>query len=1079
MKVPLNKSDMKKRIKVYYRFILLATLACMPMNSFSQRSFVVTGRITSLSDGTGIPFATIAVLDQNNRVLDGVVTDLNGNYSIKADESGRLQFSYIGFITQIVDIAGRKKIDIGLKESVQELDEITITAIAKKGPVNTGYGVVEQRDITGSVSSLNVEKMAQAPINSVEQMMQGQIPGVQIITNSGDPGSGVTVRIRGSTSVSGRNEPLYIVDGVPYLSHESEAADAISNTRRSPIADLNPGDIEKIDVLKDASATAIYGSRAANGVVIITTKRGKKEKTRVNVTSSVGVRMPPRHIPLNSGNSYKILQLEAYQHAGNTLSSALPYLRDDPTAEWYEEYNNNTDWISALEQTSVTQKYDANIRGGGESTAYSFSLSYLNEPGSVIKTGYNRLSGRFNLDYRISDKLRFGNSIFYARGRLQNPSVAEYSPYAMAFTKAPNLSVYEQDSLGHNLPTYFNPQNTYVQGYGSFNPVAFANSSVSSTVDNSLVADVFAIYNIAKNLSLTSRVSMNFGDNDDFGFIPAEATGVVWGDELVNNNTYVNNSHTDFTQENILAYKNTFGEIHELSATFVTSVEVSKEDEFSNNASNTGSVYLPRINASSRWFKLTSSRGDNALLSQTGEIRYTLLDRYLFTSTIRRDGSSKFGVANRYGLFPAFSAAWRLSSENFMKDISFITDFKIRASYGSNGRQPDGNYLFLGTYSSDGKYMNYATVAADNIQLNHLSWETSVQKNIGFDLSLWNDRVTLINDWYIKSTKDLLYVQDIPGSTGFESVLQNFGDIENKGFDLGMDVYVLQGDLKWKINFNISRNINYITRLNNGVPIDGERIADAYIVKAGIGDAIGSFYGYRCLGVYPTDEDAIARDVNGNIIYDFDGEPKYMRFENNNGYTFRGGDANYEDINHDGLINELDIVKIGNSNPRFFGGITSNVSYKDFTLSVFFEYKYGNQVINLTRMRSENLYDQNNQSTATLRRWRKQGDITDIPRAIYQSGHNWEGSDRFVEDASYIRLRTASLAYNVPESISSKMHLDNMQVFLSAFNLHTWTNYTGADPEVGILGNSPLSVAVDNSRTSLPKIYTVGLNITF
>jgi TonB-linked SusC/RagA family outer membrane protein len=1060
---------------------ILATFLILhlPVNVFSQQEIVVSGNVISLSDGTGIPFATVALLDQNNRVIDGAATDLEGNYSIQVPSTGRLQFSYIGHTTQIVDVNGRRKIDIKLEESVQSLEEVRIVAIGKKGPVNTGYGLVEQRNITGSVSSLKVDNLASAPINTVEQMLQGQIPGVQIITNSGDPGSGVTVRIRGNTSVSGRSEPLYIVDGVPYLSHGSEAGDAISNRKRSPIADINPNDIEKIDVLKDASATAIYGSRAANGVVIITTKRGRKGRTRVNFTASAGLRTPPKHIPLNSGNSYKILQLEGYQHAGVDDNDALPYLRDDPNAAWYENYNNNTDWIKALEQTSLVQNYNTNVRGGGDYTAYSFSLSYLNEPGSVIQTGYDRLSGRFNLDYRISDKLRFGNSIFYARGRLQNPSVNEYNPYSMAFTKAPNLSIYQQDSAGNNTSTLFNPQNTYIQDYGTFNPVAFAHSSNSNTVTNSLTTSVFAIYNPIKNLNITSRVSMNFGDNDNFGFIPAEATGLVWGNELVNNNSYANNGHTDFSQENIFAYQNTFADIHELSGTFVTSLEISKEDEFYNSASNTGSQYLQRINASSRWSELNSSRGDHALFSLTGEVRYTLLDRYLLTATLRRDGSSKFGEENRYGWFPAFSGAWRISSESFMSNVTFITDLKIRASYGANGRQPEGNYLYLGTYSSRGRYLNYSTVAADNIQLNHLSWETSVQKNIGFDLAMWNDRISLINDWYIKTTQDLLYYQEIPGSTGFDEVLQNFGDIENKGFDVGLEVYVLQGDVNWNVSVNLSRNINFITKLSNGVPVDGERIEDKYIVRAGVGDAIGSFYGLQSEGVYARDEDAIARDADGQIIYDFDGLPKYMRFDNRNGYTFRGGDAIYTDINHDGLINELDYVKIGDSNPKFFGGISSNLSYRNFTLAVFFEYKVGHQVINIARMRTENLYNQNNQSTATLRRWRKQGDVTDIPRAIYEQGHNWEGSDRFVEDASYIRLRTASLSYNLPDNLVRNWKLENLQIFLSAFNVFTLTNYTGADPEIGMDGDSPLAVAVDNARTSLPKIFTIGLDLTF
>ncbi len=1074
-----------KKLKHIFKltnFILFSFFVLI--NVCAQDQIVVTGKVTD-ETGEGIPFATVASLDKNNRIIGGKVTDMNGNYSIRINSDGVIQFSFVGYESRIEQVNNRKIINVGLDLKTTGIDEVQIIGVAGKGPVTTGYTVIEQKDIAESISSIQVDKIAsKTPITSLGQMLQGQIAGVQIITNSGDPGAGVTVKIRGNSSLSGNSGPLYIVDGIPYLSRSTDEASSISKKERSPISDINPNDIEKIDVLKDASATAIYGARAGNGVVIITTKRGKKGEAKVNLSSKVSYNQAAEPIPLLDGNSYRILQLLGYQNAGKR-NEAVDRLRGDPYAAWNENYNNNTDWVDELSINSISHDHNINIRGGGEKTTYSFSLGYLNEKGTIIGSDHNRISGRFNLDYDVSDKLRFGNSIYYSYSksnlpRVGNPEEEEegIDPYRMAFIKAPNLSVYQQDSLGRNTSTYFSPdpQEIFIQGDDVLNPVHLANSLSSKSVDNNFTLGIFGIFTPFKDLSITSRFSLNSYANTTFGFIPGSATGLIWSNDLVNRNFSASSSETDITQENIFSYKRTFGEKHELFSTFVTSLEIGFHDEFNNSSSNTGSELIQHIDGSNRWSELESPKGSNALISQTAQVRYIFNSKYSIVGTMRRDGSSKFGEDNRYGYFPAVAGYWRVSDEFFMENISLINDLKLRISYGANGSPPEDDFLYLGRYTSEGRYLDYSVVAPENIQLDHLKWETSIQRNIGFDFAMWNNRLYIVNDWYIKTTYDLIYERRIPTSTGREDVTQNFGDIENKGFDLGIELYILQGTYNWNINFNLTRNINFVRRLPSTEPIIEYVADDNYLVKVDIGDAIGSIYGYQTRGIYERDEDVIARDEWGNQIFDFGGVPKPLI---HGGHEFRGGDVEYVDQNFDGLINEFDIVKIGDSNPDFFGGITSEFSYNNFTLNLFFEYKYGHDIVNLTRLNTENTSDDSNSNNATIRSWRRQGDDTDIPRVIFGNDVNFLGSDRFIEDGSYIRLRTATLSYSWPKRIYEKLKLDNLEMYLAAFNLYTWTKYTGADPEIGLESRNPLSVAIDDAKTYLPHIYTFGINISF
>jgi TonB-linked SusC/RagA family outer membrane protein len=465
-----------------------------------------------------------------------------------------------------------------------------------------------------------------------------------------------------------------------------------------------------------------------------------------------------------------------------------------------------------------------------------------------------------------------------------------------------------------------------------------------------------------------------------------------------------------------------------------------------------------------------------------GFIHYSLLDRYLVQFNIRREGSSRFGYDSRWGTFPSISVAYRISSEPFMKNLTFINDFKLRYSYGVNGNQPGNSYGYFNLYSTGQEYIDLPVVVPTNLQLDHFRWEKNSQINYGTDITTLNNRLEIHFDIYSQKSKDLIWENlSLPSTSGFPNITRNWGSMDNKGWELMFDTEILKMEkLKFNFNFNIAHNENRITEIpeNFDFEFGSEANNGQYARRAMEGHPIGTFYGFRYLGVYPRDADAVAHDAEGDIIYDMAGKPLYIRYGNADGYRFRGGDAIYEDINDDGLINELDIVRLGDSNPNFIGGFGPKLTWKNLVVTLFFHYRLGQDIVNMTKMYNENMYSRNNQSISVLNRWRRQGDITDIPRALYNQGYNWLGSDRFVEDGSFLRFKSASVGYTF-KRVAEKLRVKEMKINFMVYNLYTWTQYTGVDPEVPMLSNDPFFIGEDKANTPPPMSYILSMDIKF
>ncbi len=1088
---------MKKKYLTSSRFLLLLLFTLCSARLEAQGDFLVKGTVSSAEDGETLIGANVIEINANNRVLNGTVTDFNGNFSIKvADANAKIKFTYIGFQEKVISVKGRNSIKVVLEVEGKNLETVVIGGKVIKRQDGM-YGNTQIRKLGTAVTKVELKDIASTPVTSVDQLLQGQAAGLHISAMSGDPGATSSIRIRGTTSLTGSNDPLIVVDGIPTeIDGSLTSADDLMDQAHSPLSDINPEDIESIDILKDAASTAVYGSRAANGVILIKTKRGVKGKTNITYSNNFSLTRPPKHIPLLDGPGMKILVLEEQQGAGMTSFSSFPQLRDDPDRNDYYYFNKNIDWVDEIEKNGLLQNHTLSVRGGGTTTSYAFSVGYTNQTGTVQNTGYDRLTTRFNLDYNISDKLRFGSSTAYTYSRTNEAKVREnHFPLSMgiALQYPPFVPIYEQDKFGNNLDAYYVPPPTSSRDERKiwddkwFNPVAFSDYKHSYNYNNRFMTQLYLEYEIIKNLKFRTFVSLDYSDSEYKGFVPSSATGVTEGNSIFNYQQTGLSYGQSINQENVLTYTKLINEAHTLSFVIAGSAYWKKSGSISNKSSNGGSEKLMGVSATNDYMENPSSTlGQTNYGKLMASFNYDYKDRYLFHALINREGSSKFGEANRYGNFPAASLAWRVSNEPFMDPFrQFISDLKLRYSYGVNGNPPPNDYTFISRYSAQERYMNQSGVRPDNIQLNKLKWEETTQHNFGIDISLFSSRLNITAEYYRKLTVDALMEIGIPKTSGFDKMWMNFADIRNRGIELFIQGKPIQKTkFQWSFDFNIARNRNKVVKLpgdrelHTGWAVGNPGI---YPIKVEVGDQIGTFYGFKYLGVYPTDEDAIAKDADGNKIVDINGKYKYMRFNNENGKKFQGGDAIYEDLNHDGVINDQDRTVIGDANPDFFGGLRSTFNIGNFKIQFFFQYNVGNDIISESQLNSEKMEGVVNQSTAVLRRWRKQGDITDIPRAVFtkNNNHNHEGSDRFVQDGSYCRLKNITFSYDVPRAFCEKIGIKTASIFLNAYNLYTWTNYVGQDPEVGFNSKNPLAVGIENARTAQPKYYSAGLKINF
>jgi TonB-linked SusC/RagA family outer membrane protein len=1051
---------------------------------------IIRGVITDASTGEVLIGATVVQIDKSNRYINGTITDVSGNYSIKiSGENPTLGFSYIGYEFMTIEAGSRKEINIELVSQTSELEEVVVTA--ERSNPGDGLSNIAVRDLATSVAAVDMSELSEMPVSSVAEALQGRISGVDISFNSGDPGAGMSIKIRGNTSLNGNSQPLIILDGVPYetsigTDFNFQSADVADF---GSLVDLSPSDIKSIQILKDAASTAVWGSKAANGVIVITTKRGVTRKTQFNLDYRGSYVFEPEPLPMLNGDQYVRLVLDSRFNRNPAYTSIPAEFQNNPSSPDYYNFNNNTDWVRAVTRNGSTNDLNFSVSGGGDKARYRASVGYYDQVGSTIGTGLQRVSTRLNLDYKISNRLKLTSDFSYTNSdKDQNyydgeSWASDRQVRALAYRKAPHMSIYEYDPDGNLTGNYFSPE-TSDQGSGLnyLNPVALAMDGIKRDVKDRVLTNFQLEFSLLAGLKYYANVSFDIANNKNTQLLPQSATGVSMGNTSLNRAKATEDFQNIIQTFNKLIYTPDLGNNHELMllGMFSTYDKFSSQMGLISAGMPSYSLYDP----SNIGIEDAASSAQSRIrtLSYLFNTHYVFKDKYILGGGIRVDGDSRFGPNNRYGYFPSLSAAWRISSESFMSSYEWLSDFKIRTSYGVNGYSTQGSYQYLAKYQSSGGYLDMNGIRLSNVQLNNLKWETTTQVDYGFDLSLFNYRLTVNFDVYDKYTKDIIFNSlSIPSTSGFSSMTSNWGEMRNKGWEFNLSSNILKREnFDFNFDFNISQNQNIIERIPENYSNEIYSVSNGeYARRILEGYPIGAFYGYQMegTGVYSSRDDLIAYDEEGKIILNpSTGEPLPPLISGNG---VNPGDAHYKDINYDGKINELDIVYLGNANPDVYGGFGLNFRYKRVTFSSYYNYKIGQDVINETRMYSENMYSRDNQSTAVLRRWRKEGDVTDIPRALYAQGYNWLGSDRFVEDASFLRMRTLTLAYQVRSEALKEKGISQLKTYITGYNLFTLTNYTGQDPEVGFSGSDPFAVGKDRSKTPPPVNITVGISLLF
>lgn len=1072
--------------------IIGLTLAAL---SVQAQSNIVRGTVRDAKET--LIGVNVVVMNKDNRVYTGISTDMNGGYTLKIPSDLKdnlyITFSFIGYKTKKVDYKGQKVIDVTLEADAQLIDEVVVTGTASRNSMGVSY-----KNLTASVQRMEMKDVEELPVTSLGEALQGKMANVDIVSSSGAPGSGMSIRIRGISSLSTSSEPLIVLDGIPYETEISSDFDfATANEEDlSGLVNLSPTDIAMIEVLKDAAATAVWGSKGANGVLLITTRQGTVGKMTVTVNQKINVNFEPKAIKQLNGNQYiSLMHDELWNNGLETslsfgIASALtnPQINFDPNYQYWREFNQNTDWLSEITRNTVVSETNVSMSGGGDRATYRFSAGYLTELGTTIGTGFKRLNARLNLNYKFSNKFRITTGMAFSQGNRDN----NYSnPRDVAMNKMPNQSPYVMELDGvTRTNVYFTPDETLQGKYSStYNPVAMARESVNNTLSRDINLNMDLLYDIIPQLRYTGTLGFNISTSTGNRFLPQSVTGVRKTDENYNRSETSAYDGTSLYIKNQLTYIKTFKSVHTITATALLDINDRNSASRATSVSGGGSpeISAPTAGGIIRGFSSSSSHTRD--FGVVGNLHYSYDNRYMAAVSYRYGANSTMNKENRWAGFPSVSLAWRLENERFMEPTAhWLYGCKLRASWGLNGRAPGGNFPSAGRFSTEANYGSEGSVGPSTMQLTNLKWEMVRKTNVGIDLSFFNELVYINFDWYKNLTTDLLQRNvKVPGHTGFGSISYfNSGKMSNEGWEFigGLNDVLPSKDFSLTFNFNISSNKNVLVELPDNVnymQYKDQATNGEYAQSVEEGHPLGSFYGFKSLGVYKDKNSVYARDANGNIQNDIAGNPVHMRHEER---EVSPGDAIYQDVNNDGVINKYDIVYIGNSMPKFTGGFGINFGYKGLRLTTFFHMRLKYDIINRARMYSESMYNYNNQSVSVLNRWRYEGDETNIPKALYNRGYNWLGSDRFVEDGSFFRLKQLTLSYNLPKQWLAKSGISKLSVFATGQDLFTWTKYSGQDPEVNINGGLDANgtfqlMGVDDARTPRARKISLGLTLEF
>jgi TonB-dependent starch-binding outer membrane protein SusC len=1029
-------------MKKYLHWLLIVMAIFMSPNLLLAQQHNVTGTIT---DETGFGMPGVTILEVGT--LNGSITDLDGNFSIAvASPNATIEVSYVGYETLTIPLEGRSTIEASINPSMEILDEIIVI----------GYGTQKKKVVTGSIASVGAEEITATPALRVEQALQGRTAGVQITNQSGQPGEAPTIRIRGA-GTTGNADPLYVVDGMVV----------------GGIDYLNPGDIESIDVLKDAASAAIYGARAANGVVLITTKKGKAGAMNVTYSGYYGIQNVAKQIEMLGAEDYRMLMNEGARNAG--LSEPFD-LNEIP--------KHNTNWQDQLfVKDAPMTNHEISVLGGTEKSTYASSISYFSQQGIIggEKSQFDRITARLNTTHQVNDKFRFGNNLSYTnitrRGIGSNESFN--GAYSSALNMDPLTPVFEEDPDELLLPPYSNEPvikdaDGRIYGISRFvgaevvNPLALLEIQTAETRVDKVVGNIFGELEVIEGLKFNSSLGI------DLAFVMNDGYRPIFFLNGAQNNTDKTSVYKQIDRyftwqwENTASYTKAING-HNFSVLVGTSArKFNYEDLYGFNAkvplTDPDNVYL-NMAQDTVWVANGGAR-HSSLLSTFGRLTYDYQSRYSLTAIVRRDGSSKFGPNNRYGVFPSVGVSWIMSEERFFPNLGPIDLVKFRASYGINGNEEIGDYQFISTLDKSRGYIfaggRMIGASPSYIENADIRWEQSEQINAAIDISGFENRLTASVDYYIKTTKDLLEVIPIPGHVGNDPPFANVGSVQNQGVEMNVNWRNYENELKYSFGVNATYNQNKMTKIGNEEKVlPGASWAIAGMVtRAEEGLPIGYFWGYQTDGIFQNTNEVFAHIGST-------GQPLQP--------NAKPGDVRFVDVNGDGKINADDRTMIGNPTPDWTFGINANFDYKQFDMSFLFIGAYGHEIFNGAQ-RQDLRYT--NRPVSALDRWTEEGSTNEVPRYTWSDGNNnYRVSDLYIEDGSYIRLKNIQLGYTLKRSFLNRIGATNWRFYVSAENLLTITNYRGPDPEIG--ARSSFDIGIDRGVYPQARTFRLGTSITF
>ena len=1091
--------------------------------------------------------------DANNRNVNATITDVNGNFQLAIkNPKNKLVVSYVGYKTFSQVIGSQTNFQVQLKDA-NELGTVTVTA--KQRFRGDGLSIPKD-EVSVATQTMNMDIVDGLAFTSADEALQGQIAGLDIVANSGNLGAGTTMRMRGVTTINGSSEPLIVVNGNIMDVPDAKDTDWSTATEEtySSLLSINVNDIESIDIMKDAAATAIWGARGANGVISIKTKRGKRGKIRIDYNFSLQGNWQPKGYNLLSGDEYTMLMKEELYNPTQNPSATTNINELNYNKSWaeYNNWNDNTDWVKAVTQTGWNQSHGLTISGGGEKAVFRISANYDHQTGTILKQVLNRFSTRLNLEYYVSDKLKFTTEfpLTYTKNQKSYANIL-----GKALSMAPNMSIYREDGNGIDTNEYYimlpsaekDEYGSSISGTSSLqlksvrdigNPVAIANLAWNNESTYRITPDFRINYYFLGNddhktrLDYEGQVYLDIFSKSNPTYCPGSLSTNGWKDNSYNLYTMDDYNSFQFQTRHQLIFTPKFKN-EDIAWMMLGRWELTSGTSYGQNVSERKlplGAQSPTLPAEIS--NMSTSNGEWRSMAGVFSTHLSYKGRYNADFTVRADGTTRFGDNNKWGYFPGMSVRWNISDEPWMKwSRKVLSMLAFRPSWGVNGRTPSSEYLQYAKYAAGSQYGNGNTLLpstrVDGLQLSDLKWEKTTSWNLGANLGLFDDMIEADFNYYYKKTKDLLNPGvAISSQTGYTTLAwKNIGSMENKGWEFNITAkkFIKAGKFSMDASFNVAQNFNKITEMDQTV-LDGineDWSADSrgkYFKRIQVGNALGSIFGLRHKGVYQYSYDylenlrrqgyvmegnekimirdnndlvdylnnrflpagktaPIALNRDGKVITGADGKPLRMTYNSKDGgetYKFDGGDVIYEDVNHDGTINSLDMVYLGNSNPKFSGGFGFTFRYGNWSLRTNFVYRTGFKVVNFARMGVEKMYDTTNQSTAVNWRWRKNGDMTEIPRALYNYGYNWLGSDRYVEDASFLRFSYVSLSYDVPKKFLKSVGLNTLRFDLSGQNIFVWSKYSGTDPEHA---NNGWNFASDSSQTPRSKSFTLRMRI--